>query len=820
MARGRRPGQRAHKSGQRWHVGVRWSGLLGALLAVVTAAPLAVAGSRGPDPAPDAFVTRSGSRLTLAGRPYHFLGFNAYQLTAQAAGENDDGWPGDGGVVAAGRARVEQLLGLAARLGLRVVRTWAFNHRLPALNPAWLQHEKPYDSGSSSSNSSSSSSTTSYLAGCLTDTNGGSACAAGLPLVWDEAEFVGLDWVVARAEAAGVRLVLALGNLWPAYVGPERFLRAAQLLSPPGATAGGGAADAAPTATGLSGRALVSADADALQRAAGGPTSVADFYCHPGARRLYAEHIRRVTGRVNTFTGRRYSDTPAIMMWDVMNEPRCPGCTPDQLSCYSQWMRLMSDTAAAAAPRQLRAMGTEGFFSEAPHSELAAAAGVSQPLEAHNPGVGSVCEGEDWVSATQLPGIDVGILHTYWRQTEGVPDCGWARMTWWQYLPWYLHYTAVHVRLAGALGRPLVQEEFNIISSRFMPQQRSQLFAAALWQLVSSAEAGGPFAGALWWGAALVGAGWDDGYTLFLDAGGAAAGPTPGLGASLFTLSGLNALLADPASPSAQAAAAMQQAIAEHPPSACDPVPGAPPGGGGGNASTSSVVVKRDDGGVEVVVAASAVKVTAAAGPPASSAAASTNTNKSPVGSVTAQLASTTAETAAADVAAKADVTPGTPAAVTVLSPSISYQVYSSSSRSISSNSSRDAGGGHAGASSPRRLLRQLAAAADTQHARGVRDGGGGAPPSATRSGRRGRALQQVEVLDAFRRGGPRQQCAEARASAGRQPASPPALGSDPVGTLTPPLPQLAALLAAAEGRQLLEVIAAAAERINALSSG
>lgn len=97
-----------------------------------------------------------------------------------------------------------------------MVRTWAFNHRLPALNPAWLQHEKPYDSGSSSSNSSSSSSTTSYLAGCLTDTNGGSACAAGLPLVWDEAEFVGLDWVVARAEAAGVRLVLALGNLWPA----------------------------------------------------------------------------------------------------------------------------------------------------------------------------------------------------------------------------------------------------------------------------------------------------------------------------------------------------------------------------------------------------------------------------------------------------------------------------------------------------------------------------------------------------------------------------------------------------------------------------
>ncbi len=66
-------------------------------------------------------------------------------------------------------------------------------------------------------------------------------------------------------------------------------------------------------------------------------------------------------------------------------------------------------------------------------------------------------------------------------------------------------------------------------------------------------------------------------------------------------------------------------------------------------------------------------------------------------------------------------------------------------------------------------------------------------------------------------RGGPRQQCAEARAAAGHQPAPPPALGADPAGTLTPPLPQLAALLAAAEQRHVLEVVAAAAERLNAL---
>ncbi|KAG2423219.1 hypothetical protein HXX76_015476 [Chlamydomonas incerta] len=808
-----------------------------ALLAILLAAA-AVLGSRGPDPAPDSFVTRSGPRLTLAGRPYHFLGFNAYQLTAQAAGENDDGWPGDSGAVAAGRARVEQLLGLAARLGLRAVRTWAFNHRLPGLNPAWLQQQAQQAPGDGPSNTSSASS--SYL-DCLTDTNGGSGCAAGLPLVWDEAEFVGLDWVVAAAEAAGLRLVLALGNLWPAYVGPERFLRAAQLLRPPGGgSAGGAPPDPAAATAGLSARSLVAADAAALQWA--GSYDIADFYCHPGARRLYAEHIRRVTGRVNTFTGRRYSDTPAIMMWDVMNEPRCPGCSSAQLSCYGEWMALMADTAAAAAPRQLRAMGTEGFFADADHSQLATAVGVGQPLAAHNPGVGSVCEGEDWVAASQLPGIDVAILHTYWRQTEGVPACGWSRMTWWQYLPWYLHYTALHVRLAGQLGRPLVQEEFNIISKRFSPQQRAQLFAAALWQLVSSAEEGGPFAGAMWWGAAVVGGGWDDGYTAFLDAAGAPSGPTHGLAASLFSAAGLDALLADPASPSAQAAAALQRAFEQQPPTACGPLPPSPSpppaaaGAGGGvavNASVSSVVVKKED---EVVVATS-VKVTAAAGPPSSPLPAS-NTS---AGSVAAQLADTTAAVAvvaaagaAAGAAATAAAAPGTSPAPSP-SPQGSYQTYSSSGGS-SGGSGGGGGGDHTG-SSPRRLLQLQvrpgchevagAAAPDTWQPKtgnGTAAGGGGPAGSDSTSAsgvravrRRGRALQQVEVLDAFRRGGPRQQCAEARANAGQQPTPPPALGADPAGTLTPPLPQLSALLAAAEGRHVLEIIAAAAERINAL---
>ena len=69
------------------------------------------------DPAPDAFVTRSGSRLTLAGRPYHFLGFNAYQVAAgrgewaggvRGGGGHDEGRGGQVGPARGGEGRTRQ----------------------------------------------------------------------------------------------------------------------------------------------------------------------------------------------------------------------------------------------------------------------------------------------------------------------------------------------------------------------------------------------------------------------------------------------------------------------------------------------------------------------------------------------------------------------------------------------------------------------------------------------------------------------------------------------------------------------------------------
>lgn len=47
---------------------------------------------------------------------------------------------------------------------------------------------------------------------------------------------------------------------------------------------------------------------------------------------LYQNHISSFTHRANTINGKQYNEDPTIMLWDVFNEPRCPG----EKSLYSQ----------------------------------------------------------------------------------------------------------------------------------------------------------------------------------------------------------------------------------------------------------------------------------------------------------------------------------------------------------------------------------------------------------------------------------------------------------------------------------------------------
>ena len=98
------------------------------------------------------------------------------------------------------------------------------------------------------------------------------------------------DYAVAEAGKRGIRLLVAFANYWQHYGGADAYNRWSFL-------AGEGRCDGE----------LACRD---------------DFFSDPYARRLYKNHVAAVIGRVNTFTGVRYRDDPAIFGWNLMNEPR------------------------------------------------------------------------------------------------------------------------------------------------------------------------------------------------------------------------------------------------------------------------------------------------------------------------------------------------------------------------------------------------------------------------------------------------------------------------------------------------------------------
>jgi len=137
---------------------------LSVLPALATTASLSAGLSPG-----DGFVVVSGTDFMLDGKPFHYAGTNCYYLMVYSA---------DLGL----RAHVDEVLEEAAAMGLRVIRTWAFN-----------------------------------------DGSGWNALQIA-PGVYDETVFEGLDYVLYRASELGLRVILPLINNWVDYGGMDQYV--------------------------------------------------------------------------------------------------------------------------------------------------------------------------------------------------------------------------------------------------------------------------------------------------------------------------------------------------------------------------------------------------------------------------------------------------------------------------------------------------------------------------------------------------------------------------------------------------------------------
>ncbi len=226
------------------------------------------------------------------------------------------------------------------------------------------------------------------------------------PGVYNDTILRGLDYFIAELEKRGMKAVIYLNNAWEWSGGYSAYLE----------WAGHGKA------------VIPSVD--------GWPAYmdyVKQFVQSDSAKTLAANHVRNIVTRTNSVTGRPYSESPAIMSWQIANEPRAFG--EDNKEAFAEWIGETARLIKSLDTNHLVSVGSEGSH------------GCEEDIEL-------------WTRIHSFPEVDYGTIHIWpynwsWISESTVTDSVAAacRNT-------DAYIDAHHARLSQ-IGKPIVLEEFG-----------------------------------------------------------------------------------------------------------------------------------------------------------------------------------------------------------------------------------------------------------------------------------------------------------------------------------------------------------------------
>ena len=234
-----------------------------------------------------------------------------------------------------------------------------------------------------------------------------------------------LDRTIFLAEQKGIRLILPLVNYWDDFGGMNQYLQW----------------------FGVTGR--------------------DQFYRHPEAKGAYRNYVEHLLLRMNTRTGRLYRDEPAILAWELANEPRyvdpAGNSLPDGIDTLLGWVDEMSSFIRSLDSNHLIGVGDEGYFRH----------DFAFGNTLYNGSFGVDCE-----RLLGIPTVDFGTCHLYPDYSAGeAPATFGAR------------WIAEHIEAGQRANKPMLIEEYGLkIDSGKL--SRDAAFQTWLSQVGSSSGAG------------------------------------------------------------------------------------------------------------------------------------------------------------------------------------------------------------------------------------------------------------------------------------------------------------------------------------------
>jgi len=207
----------------------------------------------------------------------------------------------------------------------------------------------------------------------------------------------------------------------------------------------------------------------------------ASFYRNEDAKQIYYNYIYKLVNRKNKYSNIYYYEDPAIMSWQIANEPR-PGQGDEAKKWFDEYYRWINSTAL--------------FIHQLDHNHL-----VSTGSEGIT---GSLDSTQIYLNAHRSKYVDYLTFHLW------PTEWGWYKpkrsdSTYSNAETKSLAYINAHIELARELNKPIVMEEFGLPRDYGFWQpgspttNRNKFFNSILKLVYDSAAAGSPMAGANFW---------------------------------------------------------------------------------------------------------------------------------------------------------------------------------------------------------------------------------------------------------------------------------------------------------------------------------